>query len=100
MALVVRGLKLGILTRGLATTKLFRRWSYFLCVLRRGFLLGSGLCFYPIISTVKAGAIVVHVPRKRIIHVCVVDHGFVHVRHSGVVLEIVAMPSSAPVTVS
>ena len=74
--------------------------GHFLSVCHRRFLFCVRLRLYSAISTVKAGTVSVHVLGERIIDVGVIDNGLIHARHSGVVLEVVSTPSSAPVAVS
>src|SRR4029077_3947224 len=67
--------------------------------IRRGsFLFGSRLCLYSI-GTVKARTVSINILLERIIDVGVVDNSLIHARHSGVVLEVVSTPSTAPVAV-
>src|SRR4029077_8543969 len=84
----------------LLTIQLLRRWPNFVGVRHRLSLFCVRLGLYSTISTVKACAVSVHIPGKRIIDVGVMDNGLVHTRHSGVVLEVVSTPASAPVAVS
>ena len=100
MALVHRRAEILILACQLLTFELLRRWPLFLGVRHRRSLFCIRLRLYPIISTVKARTVSVHILAERIIDVGVVDNGLIHMRHSGVVLEGVSTPSSAPVPVS
>jgi len=58
------------------------------------------LRLYSAVATVKARSAGVHILGEVVIDVGVVDHGLIHARHSGVVLEVVSIPSAAPVAVS
>ena len=84
----------------LLATQLFRRGADFVGVGHRLSLFCVRLRLYSAISTVKARTVSVHVLGERIVDVGVVDHGLIHARHSGVVLEVVSLPSTAPVAVS
>src|SRR5206468_1635816 len=74
-------------------------WRHFLNVRRSGFLCRALLRIHSI-RTVKAGAVNVHLFVHRVIDVGVMDNVGIHACHSGVVLEGVSAPSSAPVAVS
>ena len=100
MALVHRRAEILILACQLLTFELLRRWPLFLGVRHRRSLFCIRLRLYPIISTVKARTVSVHILAERIIDVGVVDNRLIHMRYSSVVLEGVATPSAAPVTVS
>src|SRR5262249_47053071 len=99
MALAHRSLEIVILACRLLTLELLRSWADSLSVRSRG-LLCRGLLRIHTIGTVKAGAVSVHILGERIIDVGVVDNVGIHARHSGVVLEGVSAPASAPVAVS
>src|SRR5512141_617343 len=99
MALVHRCPEILILSCRLLTLKLLGGWPRFLSIRRSGFLFGSRFCLYSIVS-VKARTVSVYIARERIVDVGVVDDSLIHTRHSGVVLEVVSTPSSAPVPVS
>src|SRR5439155_21508267 len=85
--------------RRLLTRELLGGWWHFLSVRRSGFLC-RGLLRIHSIRTVKAGAASGHLFVHRVIDVGVMDNVGIHARHSGVVLEGVSTPSSAPVAVS
>lgn len=99
MSLVHRRPEILILACRLLTRKLLRSWPHFLSVRRSGFLFGIRFCLYSI-GTVKARTVGVHILGERIVDVGVMDNRLIHTCHSGVVLEVVATPSSAPVAVS
>src|SRR4029077_3278206 len=83
----------------LLTCQLLGCWPHFLSVRRSGFLCRVLLRIHSI-RTVKAGAVNVRLVVHRVIDVGVMDNVGIHARHSGVVLEGVSTPSSAPVAVS
>src|SRR5262249_9685471 len=58
------------------------------------------LRLYPTVSPVKARTVNVHVLGEGVINVGVIDDSPIYIGHSGIVLECVSTPSSAPVTVS
>src|ERR1043165_6257352 len=66
---------------------------------RSGFLLRSRLCLHSI-RTIKAGTVSGHVVSHRLVDVGVMDNVGIHARHRRVVLEVVSLPSSAPVAVA
>ena len=84
----------------LLATQLFRRGADFVGVGHRLSLFCVRLRLYSAISTVKARTVSVNILLERVIDVGVMDDSFIHVRHSGVVLEVVSLPSTAPVAVS
>src|SRR5438128_8431728 len=100
MTLVHRRLEIPIFACRLLPCKLLGSWRNFLGVRRSGLLFRIRLCFHPI-GPVKAGMAAVHLfIHHRAVDVGVMNDGGVHTRHSGVVLESVSAPSSAPVAVS
>src|SRR5204863_6778180 len=79
--------------------KLLGRWPHFLSVRCSGFL-RRGLLRIHSIRTVKTGPVSGHVVSHRLIDVGVMDNVRIHTSHTGVVLEGVSAPSSAPMAVS
>src|SRR6188472_1084137 len=92
-------MKIGVLLCDLLALELLGGGRQFLSVCGNSFLFRSRLRFHSI-WTVKAGAVSVHILLKGIIDVGVVNDGFVHVRHRGVVREVVSIPSPAPIAIS
>ena len=99
MALVHRRPEILILACRLLTRKLLGGWPHFLSVRAAAFCSAFGSAFIPF-GTVKARTVGVHILGERIIDVGVMDNRLIHTCHSGVVLEVVSTPSSAPVAVS
>src|SRR4029077_12714641 len=98
--LVRRSEEIFVFACRLLAIQLFRRGADFVGVGHRLSLFCVRLRLYSAISTVKARMVSVHVLCERIVDVGVVDHGLIHARHSGGVLEVVSTPSSAPVPIS
>src|SRR3982750_2108262 len=92
-------MKSGVLLCYLLSLELLGGRRHFLGVCRGSFLFRSRLRFHSI-WTVKAGAVSVHILLEGFIDVGVVNDGFVHVGHSGVVSEVVSIPSPAPIAIS
>src|SRR5690349_1602813 len=92
-------MKVGVILCYLLSLELLGSRRQFPGVCRGSFLFRSRLRFHSV-GTIKAGAVSVHILRERIIDVGVVNDGFVDVRHSSVVREVVSIPSSAPIAIS
>src|SRR5947207_15011879 len=99
VALVVLRLKIGILLCCVLSLELLRSWPHFLSVGRSSFLLGS-LVRFDSVGAVETGTVLSHLLIYITIDVGVVNDALVHVRHIGVVTEIVSNPAPAPVTVA
>ena len=92
-------MKSGVLLCCLLSLELLGSRRHFFGVCRRRSLFCIRFCFNPIWA-VKARTVSVHILGKRVIDIGVVNDGLVHVRYSGVVLEVVSIPSSAPIAIS
>src|SRR5882762_1057939 len=99
VALVVLRLKIGILLCCVLSLELLRSWPHFLSVGRGSFLLGS-LVRFDSVGAVETGTVLIHLLIYITIDVGVVNDVLIHVRHIGVVTEIVSNPAPPPVTVA
>src|SRR4051794_17324305 len=89
-------MKIGVILCYLLSLELLGGRRHFLSVCRGSFLFRSRLRFHSV-WTVKAGAVSVHILLEGIIDVGVMNDAFVDVRHSGVVREVVSIPSPAQI---